>query len=164
MPSHNILSKTDRAIMAYLISADAGTDADVFPAKLSIDKDLPCTVCFSDRAEWNGSGWLVSSAVSVRTAAGIDVDQSATEPKDLSEERVGKTFDAIMTGIDDSGQGHELGELITTAARNSGDSDLSDFTIETVNIKGVEAGFEGKVSCWLDTFTLELLVVPRDVS
>ena len=75
--SHNILSKVDRAIVAYLIESGAGTADDIYPAKKSDDKLLPCTVVFSQRAvaepPYSGT-YEVSTAIMVKTNASIDTD------------------------------------------------------------------------------------------
>lgn len=169
MPSHNILSKTDRALVAYLISVEAGTAADVYPAKRSEDKALPDTLCFSSRARLvrpHSGIYTVTAMVQVRTDPSIDVDQTAAEKKETSEERVGNTFDAFWAGVVSSSS-EALAEAITAAARAStaeGDADLADFTVQACEVENMEAGFDPKGNAWTDTIELELVVCPSNVS
>jgi len=163
--SHNILSKTDRALVAYIISMAAGTAETVYPAKRAGDKSFPDTICFSSRArmETPHSGvYIVSAMVQVRTDPSIDVDETEEDKKEASEERVALTFDAFMAGVDSSSA--TLAEAITAAARATGDTDLQDFTVQSCTVEKTEAGFSEKGNAWLDTLDLELVVCPRNVS
>ena len=165
MSYHNILSKTDRALAAYLIAQGAGTSPDVLPAKASLDKAAPCTVCFSERATLinpNTGLYDVTVAVMVKTIGAIDTDQADGTPKEDSEERVAKTFDALFAGLDDATD--KLADALTLAARASADNDLEDFTAIAVQVHSVEAGFEPKGSVWIDTINLVVTCCPRDVS
>ena len=166
MASHNILSKTDRALVAYLISCDAGTAADIFPAKLSLDKPLPCTICYSERAREitpHTAVYEVTVAILVRTDPSIDVGIDEDEPKETSETRVGDTFDCFFDQVEHSG--HELADAITSAAR-AADADLAAFTVQDIEVTGQEAGFEnrGGANAWTDTLNLTLIVCPANVS
>jgi len=170
MAAHNILSKVDRALRAYLLTVpDAGTDGDIHPAKRSLDKTLPCTVCFSQRAApaslYSGV-WLVEASVMVKTVAAIDQDEAEDTPKSDSELRVGATFDAFFVSEQAAGDGagDKLAALITAAARATGDPDLATFTVQNVEVKGPEAGFEPKGSVWVDTLDLEILCCSADVA
>jgi hypothetical protein len=89
----NILQKSDKAIVAYLVSAGAGTAQDVFPSKYSEDKDLPVTIveCKSAKMVINpGSGiWEVDFTVYVRTAGlGDEPDNALGVPADNAADRV----------------------------------------------------------------------------
>jgi hypothetical protein len=166
--SHNILSKTDRALVAYLVSEDAGTIDDVYPAKRSADKAVPCTVCYSERAVQDPpySGvYEVTAAILIKTVPAVDVDEDPDAPKAASEERVGKTFDLFFAGLDTASD--KLADAITAAARASsaiGDEDLADFTCQAVTVDGPEAGFDSKGNVWVDTLNLKLVVCPSNVS
>jgi len=166
--SHNILSKTDRALVAYLVSEGAGTVDDVYPAKRSADKDVPCTVCYSERASLThpyAAVYEVTVAIMIKTVPAVDVDEDPDAPKAASEERVGATFDLFFAGLDSASD--KLADAITAAARASaalGDEDLEDFTCQGVTVKGPEAGFDAKGNVWVDTLNLELLVCPANVS
>ena len=164
MADHNILSKLDRALVAYLISVGAGTADDVYPAKRSDEKGLPCTVCYSQSASlvhpFTGD-WAIDVSIMVKTDPCIDVDQDAAEPKATSEARVAATFDAFFAGLDSTGD--KLAEAITAAVRASGDADLATFTVINVTPKTVEAGFDQKGNAWIDTLDLEIICCSADV-
>jgi hypothetical protein len=161
--AHNVLADCDRALAAYLISAGAGTSADVFPAKHSEDKPLPCTICFSSRAKMQSpylGNYIVSAAIMVKTDPNVDVNQDPDEPPGISDERVADTFDAFFVGqnVQDSSA---LADAITAAARAAG---ALTFTVQSVGIAGVEAGFDQKGNAWIDTLDLEILCCPGNVS
>jgi len=163
--SYNILSKCDRALAAYLISVDAGSAADVYPAKRSEDKGFPNTVIFASKARLttpHSGVFVVEVMVQVRTDPNVDVDQTADEKKVSSEERVTATFDALYSLTDSSSA--LLADAITVAARASGESDLEEFTVQAVTVEQLEAGFDPKTNAWTDTMDLELVVCPANVS
>jgi hypothetical protein len=168
---HNILSKCDRALVAYLIAQGAGTEGDIFPAKNSAGKEAPCTICWSERFEEEGaySGtFCVHASVMVRTQAAVDYGEEANAPKLTSEARVRATFDAFYTDVDTAGD--KLAAAITAAARASGPDDnpgdLADFTALNVSVKSGEAAFDERHdgSVWVDTINLEITCAPADVS
>jgi len=168
---HNLLSKCDRALAAYLLSKGAGTSDDVLPAKNSAERPLPATVCFSSKgaeaAPYSGT-YLIESSIMVRTGGAVELNAGASDARRASEERVAKTFDAFHTNLDSSGD--KLADDITAAARalaiaNPTDhGDLADFTVQNVMIKGVDAGFEDGTVVWIDTLDLQLVACPSDVS
>src|SRR6266576_2788284 len=161
MSAHNLLSKVDRALVAYLISQNAGTADDVFPAKDSGDKHLNCTICWSERGvedpPYSGT-YVVTAQVQIRTLAAIDVNQDPEEPKALSEDRVAQTFDAFHVGIDSAGD--KLADAITEAAHAAG---ITDFTVQNVSPGPITQGFDDqharamKGSAWVDAIELEIL-------
>ena len=169
-PYHNLLSKNDRALMAYVISVGAGTAADVFPAKRSGDKTAPCTICWTKKADpYNYSGtYTAQASVIVRTLAPVDDGQAAEAPRLDSEQRVAKTFDAFHMDLDQAGD--KLGEDVTNAARALAASDpvnhgdLEDYTALNVTVKSVEAGFEENTEAWNDMINLEIVCCPSNVS
>src|SRR5438128_1678106 len=141
MPAHNLLSKCDRALAAWLISRGAGTATDVFPAKNSGDKEaLPCTVIWSERASeaapFSGT-YVITTQVQVRSLMALDVDQPPAQEAQrlISENRVALTFDSFHVDLD-SGTGDDLGDDITAAARSAAgnNSDLQEFTMETIRV------------------------------
>jgi|ERR1035441_5082421 hypothetical protein len=168
---HNLLSKTDRALVAYLVAQEAGTVADVLPAKRSQDRTLPATVCFSNRgqeaAPYSGT-YVVSASIIVRSPGAVELNAAANDARLASEERVAQTFDAFHKDIDSAGD--KLADDITAAARalaiadpdNNGD--LADFTVLDVVIKGIDAGVEEGTVVWTDTLELELVCCPSNVS
>jgi hypothetical protein len=176
-PYHNLLSKCDRAIAAYIISLGAGTAADVLPAKLSRTKSLPCTIVWSENGTelvpYSGD-YQVKTTVMVKCKAAVDVGREADSARVASEDRVAKTFDAFHTNISTSGNpnnsGVNLADAITTAGRllaaedSVNHGDMVDFTVLDVLIKGPEASFEEDGAAWVDSMNLELIVCPGNVS
>jgi hypothetical protein len=155
----NVLSKCDQALAAWIISNGAGTVADVLPAKKSVDKILPVTICKSHTARpleespYSGNR-LVQAAIMVRSI-GIyeeDADNEADAPRLDSDARVSATFDCFNLGEGQSGS--DLGAAITAACG------VADFTVQSVRVVSESAGFEGKGDAWCDILELELLVCP----
>ncbi len=161
MSNHNLLSKCDRALVAYLIDQGAGTSADVYPAKRSSDKVLPDTLCHCDSATelapYSGT-YTVSASINVRSQA-ASTDDDPEQPREDADARVAATFDAFHRAIDTSGS--QLGELVTAAAAAAG---VAELTIFNVSVKHINAGFEEKGSTWIDTLNLELIACPASVS
>lgn len=157
MTAH-LLSKLDQALVAYLISRGAGTIEDTFAAKRSADKRLPCTICYSERAVATApyaNQWVVSVAIMVKTNPNLDVEETDAEAKKTdSDERVQKIFDAFVLDVDQDGS--SVAALITQAGRAASGT-LSDFTVDNVEVKGPEAGFETKNDIWIDTLNLEIV-------
>jgi hypothetical protein len=174
-PYHNLLSKLDRALMAYLIAKGAGTAADVFPAKRSELKALPCTVLYSEKGTEianNSGAYSCKTAVMVKTVAVNDIGQVAETARLASETRVAKTFDLFKQNFDAPAadtSGEALATDITAAARALAISDpthhadLADFTALDVIDKGIEAGFDDN-DVWVDTLNLEIPCCPGNVS
>ncbi len=162
MSNHNLLSKCDRALVAYLIDQGAGTPEGVYPAKRSADKTLPDTVCHCDNAietaPYSGT-YTVTATINVRSQAAITIEgDDQDQPRDYSDARVAATFDAFHKSTDTSGVG--LGELITAAGAAAG---VADLTILDVSVKHINAGFAEKGSTWIDTLALELIACPSEV-
>lgn len=162
MAAHNLLSKCDRALAAYIISQGAGTADDTYPAKRSEDKALPDTLCHCDSAAelaaYSGT-YSVSASVNVRTQAAItSPSEDPDQPREDAEERVSATFDLFHLNTDSAGD--KLAEAITLAASAAG---VSDLTILNVSVKNISAGFEEKGSAWIDTLNLELTACPGNV-
>lgn len=171
MAFHNILSKADRALVAYLVNLGAGTTADVWPAKRSEDKFLPCTICWSHSAKpcdgvpYSGV-YEVEAFIEVRTPGVIEENQTADEPRQSSDDRVAAAFDCFFQNVDSSGE--KLGEAITLAGRGSGQTDLSDFTVLNCRVVDVNQGFNSRIkeqrgNAWIDVLHLELTCCPSDV-
>lgn len=168
--SHNILSKCDRALVSFLLTEAGQLIADTLPAKLSLDKPIPCTVCFSERATLldgceYAAVYEVMASVLVKTMPAVDAGESAEGVKNTSEERVSAVFDAFFLNVvNDASAGDHLGFLITSAARELGDDDMQEFTVQNAEVLGVEAGFDAKGTAWIDTINLKLIVCPKNVS
>jgi hypothetical protein len=176
-PYHKILSKVDRALVAYLISKNAGTAADTFPNKSSFNKRLPCTICASEEGKdlsGYSADFTIQSSIIVETAASIDVADAAQAARLASDARVGLVFDAFFTDLGPDKvpdfSGDKLAADITTAARAAAaadptnNADLADLTIQNCKVAGVEAGFKEDGSAWRDVLNLEILANPSNVS
>jgi hypothetical protein len=160
--SHNILSQCDRALVAYLISTGAGTEDDTYPAKRSADKALPNTVCHSQKWRFltpNSGVYVVQAQVLVHTDPSVDVDETAEDKKEASENRVISTFDSFFIGVDSSSEA--LAEAINAAAAGAG---MDDFTIQSCVAEGGDSGNDEKRNAWLDAIDLEIICCPRNVS
>ena len=165
-PWHNLLSKNDRALMAYIIAGNAGTSADVFPAKSSREKEtFPTTYCFSqigtgEDFPYSGT-YTIKTRIEVRTMAAVKSD-----PRLESETRVAKTFDLFHTDVDTAGD--KLADDITAAARALAASDpahhadLADYTCQDIKLVSVEQDVDG--DCWVDILNLEMVSCPSNVS
>lgn len=169
-PYHNILSKLDRALVAYLISQNAGTAGDVFPAKNSDNKPLPCTVCYAEKGEEvarHSGTYLCKVQIMVKTLAPDVTDATPGQARLDSDARTAKTFDCFKRNVDSAGD--KLAEDITNAARAAAvadpanNGDLADFTALDVLDKGPEAGFDEN-DAWVDTLNLEIVCCPSNVS
>jgi len=163
--SHNILSKVDRALAAYLVSVGAGTINDVYPAKRSDNKALPNTVCHSMKWRYavpHSGVYVVSAQVMVKTLGAPELDQPALDVENQSTFRVADTFDAFFAGVDSSSEA--LAAAITAAARGTAAEDLQDFTIQTCEALGGDAGNDRNGPAWVDSIDLEIVCCPRDVS
>lgn len=161
MAYFNLLSKLDRALVAYLISKGVGTAADTVPGKASANKALPVTICWSERgveaAPYSGT-YVVTVSVIVKTAAPVDVNVGAEQPRLDSDARTAAVFDCFHADVDSAGD--KLGADITTAARATSDADLADFTCENVKVTGLEAAFEEDADAWVETLGLEVVCCP----
>jgi hypothetical protein len=162
MGYHNLLSKCDRALVAYLVSAGAGTAADVFRAKRSEDlPNPPFTVCFSESAmethPYSGI-YSVKASIDVHTNAAPDVDADTEQMALDCDDRVAATFDAMHDQYSQAGD--RLADLITAAALAAG---ITDFFVQDVKIAppGVEQGIVDKTGEWLNTIHLEITCCPR---
>ena len=166
-PWHNLHSKTDRALVAYLVSVNAGGTDNTYPAKSSAEKNIDCIVCWShdavEAAPYSGT-YVLQTSVQVKTLAINSDTQENDEARIASELRVARVFDAFQTDIDSAGD--KLGTDITNAAHafavnNPLHADLADLTILNVAVKGTECGIEEGTNAWVDTMNLEIVAMPR---
>jgi len=165
MGLHNICSKLDQAIIAYIISKQAGTAADVYGAKRSLTKNIPCTICWTHTARphperpYSGE-YLAESFIEVRTSAPKEVDQTPDDPRTESDARVSNTFDLFY--ITGDNEGETLGDTITAAAISAG---VRDFTINSVRVVEENQGFNPRTAvqqgnCWIDTIHIQSVCAP----
>ena len=157
--SHAILSQCDDALAAYLVSVGAGTAEDVHPAKRSEDKAVPNTICHS--RQWrmmtpNSGVYIVQAQILVTTSPSLDdADQLPEEREQTSKDRVSATWDAFFSGVDSDSSA--LAAAITAA------SGLADFTIQSCEVVGGDAGYGEKGNTWRDGLDLEIVCCPRSV-
>ena len=165
-PYHCILSKTDRALVAYLLSQGAGAVGDLVPAKRSARIQPPCTIIHSTKADDVATAagtFLVTARIQVLMEALARDLSHLVELEQASNLRFGKTCDALNRGTSD-----DLSQAITAAARSAAlvdpvrNSDLQDFTCLSVTIEEVTAG-EDESGRWIDTINLKLVCVNSDV-
>lgn len=161
MAYHNLLSKCDRALVAYLISSGAGTVDDVFHHKRADDipSVLPYTACFAQTADelipFSGV-YKVKASVTIHTNAAPDLDQNTEQMQLDSDARVAATFDAMHDLYIQSGD--QLADLITAAAASAG---ISDFTVQSISVGPIEQGKGDKDKGeWIDTIDMELICRP----
>lgn len=170
---HNILSKNDRALMAYLVARGAGTFADVFPAKRSLNKELPCTVCWSEKGApiRNTGNYTLATSIMVKTAAPVDAGVDPGQPRLDSDARIRATFDAFFT-MDTGGTDFDstvVAAQVTASARAlaiadpANHADLADYTCLDVRDMGPEAAFSENGDAWVDTLNLEVDCCPSNV-
>jgi hypothetical protein len=159
MASHNLLSKCDRAIVAYLISDGAGTAEDVFPGKRAANlPNPPFTVVMSEGGSetvpFTGV-YTVSTTVEIHTNAAPDQDQDTDQMRLDSDDRVAATFDALHDKFSQCGD--QLADLITAAANAAG---ISDFTVDNVSDFKIGQGRGEKEGEWIDTLEMQLVCRP----
>lgn len=167
MAYHNILSKLDRAIAAYLISEEVGTAGNVFPAKRSKDRESPCVVAWSERAAETAPGtgtFTVTASIIVRSIATADAGEDPDDVAAASDALLAAVADALTPEENDQ-NGERLADAITAAARaeaaaNPKNADLADFTCLYVTDKGPEAAFEDETGDWIDTLNKEIVCCP----
>lgn len=164
--NHHICSKTDQAIVAYLIGRQVGTSGDVFPGKRSEEKVIPCTVVWSHTAKpdpempYSGN-WLVHTFIEIRTSGVLEVTQSdPNQPRLDSDDRVSATVDSFFITGDNSGE--QLADAITQASVSA----VDDFTMLNCRVVEANQGFNprnanAQGNCWVDTIHLESLVAPK---
>ena len=145
MSYHNLLSKTDRAVVAYIIAEGAGLSSDTYPAKRAGNKSLPDTVVHSESAE---EAAPATNVYRIQTA--VHVRSHADEGADISESRVAATFDLF----------HAVGlaPAITSAAQ-SAVGDLANFTCQGAYVASIEQS-QDESGAWLDTLNLILTCNP----
>lgn len=168
-PYHKILSKTDRAVAAYLIAQDAGTAANVHPGKRSLDKSLPNITVISD-------SWLplpgapgsctVKCSVQVKTKAALTVGASDTvKPRRDSDALLAGAGDAL-NNFTERTDSTELADEITAAGRAlaisdpDNEADMAEFKCDEIRIVGGGLQIDEEGTFWMDTIDLELIVRP----
>lgn len=165
MPS--ILTLTDRAVCAFLISKSAGSSDNVFPFKRSGDKELPCIIVHSHKAtpvRPYEPTFEVECAILIRANAPVDEPQGDDEntPRDLSDELVDSVLRALYAFGDGAQATDQLADAITEAIR----SDFPNFTCQAAELVSQEQSvdYTHQMDAWTETINLKLLCCPSNVS
>lgn len=140
--------------MAYLISAGAGTSSNVLAGKNAGDLPNPPFIgVLSESATeiipFSGN-YMVRTRIEIHTNAAKSVKMVAATMKTTSDATVQAAFDAIHDHYD--GSGHALADLINAASTS-----IDSFTVECVEIRGIEQDRGEKEGEWIDTMNLEIL-------
>jgi hypothetical protein len=164
MAYHSLLSKVDRALVAYLISAGAGTSENIFHHRRAADlPDPPFITCFAESGDPEASPYSgvysVRASIDVHTNAAPDYEQDTDTMESDSEGQVADTFDALHDLYFHSGD--QLADLINTAASGAG---IADLFIQNVKIGRIEQGRAEKDFEWIDTINLEIVCCPRQIA
>src|SRR5690242_7472231 len=155
MGANNLLDKCDRALVTFLISEGAGTAADVFPAKHSGEKPMPCTICQCRPARTHGSPFSgtyeVNAAVRIRSTGIFEepVDNESGVPSERSGDRVAATNAAFEKYLNTE-SGKDLAAAITSVAP-------AGLTIDDVIPDELDAGFNEKGDAWTDVVFFRLI-------
>lgn len=172
-PIPNVGSQLDRAIVAYLISVEAGTAANTFPSYCSKEKPIPNTTVKSHAAvhDPNLSGNEVYSvAIQYRHPATLEATETNDETNraacDLAigtimaallQSADGQTLDATAAAITAAGRA-----LATSDATNH--SDMADFTLQHWYYKGAVRGDPDDDSdSFMEVRNFQAVVCPSNV-
>ncbi len=171
MGSHNILSKSDRALVAYINSLNPGIGPDsIWPAKRSLDKTINGITAWShsfstQREDPYSGNVMVEAFVEVRMSGVIEESESQDSPRLTADDVVSAVFDGFFVG--DGQSGEPLGQAITAAAAGA-DADLAAFTVQSCKVVGGNQGFNPRAilrqgDAWVDVIHLEMLCCPSVV-
>ncbi len=173
MNYHNVLSKTARALAAYIIAAEI-TGADeghVFPVKNSLDKQLDSGLVICDCLRWtsdegNPGRYLVETRISIKTPVAIQPQDVTPQTERLaSEQFVAAVFDLFFTNLVQQ-DFTQLADAITAAGRQlsvadpQNNSDLAQFKCDEVTFSGGSGDANQDGTFWEDVLNLTLFVRP----
>ncbi len=166
MGSHNILSKSDQALVAYVNSLNCGLGPDsIWPGKRSLDKTINGVTCWShsfstQREDPYSGNVLVEAFIEVRMSGVIEESEGEDTPRLTADDVVSNVFDGFFAG--DGQSGAPLGKAITDAAGGIG------FTVQSCKVVGGNQGFNPRTilrqgDAWIDVIHLEMLCCPSAV-
>ncbi len=174
-PYHKILSKLERAVVAYIIAQGAGTAADTLPGKNSNVKTLPVTTVWArhyDRMPEHGTEFICDLRINCKFSAPLDVGQLSDDNRAAADLRAGNVFGCFTEP--DPNNSDDIPNAITDAARAKAaaddlldpkgpDVDLADFTC--LNIVGESGDSDhNENDAWEDTQDLKIRCSPYNVS
>lgn len=168
----NLRSCLDRAIVAYLISAGAGTADDVYELHRSFDKELPNTTvkAFSGTESPTNSGSeLFRVEITVKFPAAVQPGQGNPRMNQVEcDKRVGLTMSA-MSQTNDGESRAKVAADITDAGRALyasdpiNDWDMQNFTCESVYYLGCSAGQDEEGVFFAEVRNFEIRACLSDV-
>ncbi|SRR6266496_844822 len=170
-PFHKILSKLERAVVAYIIAQGAGTAADTVPGKQSNTKRLPVTIVWGkhwDVDPPHSTEFLCDLTITCKASAPIEDGQLSNDQVAASNLRLGKVFGSFTEP--DPNNGSDIPDAITAAARAKAtadalldpvgpDVDLADFTFLNMVAQSGDADTSQK-GTWLDSMDLKVRCSP----
>ncbi len=170
-PFHRILSKTERALVAYLIAQGAGTAATILAGKNSASKTLPISVVWGKHWELDpphSREFNVDITIAVKCQLALDAGQTGNVNTLASDALLGPIFGSFTEP--DPNNVEAIPVAITNAARiaaiNDPDNngDLADFTCLAIMAQSGDSDAVEKEGVWIDTMDLKLRCSPYNVS
>jgi len=174
-PYHNLASKIDRAIVAYLIAQVPSLADCCWPAKRSLDKSLPnVTVATTDLVPADGNPFsgdrIGKVSITVKSNAPIDDPFAvgfATEANAAHRAAADRLTAQVFDALNLTGQSGDLlcdainaAAWALAAADPDAHADLADFSLTGILPKGESQGFEG--DAWNDSSNLEVYACPAN--
>lgn len=170
-PFHKILSKLERAVVAYIIAQEAGTAADTVPGKQSNTKTRPITIVWGKHWEVDpphSTEFACDLTITLKTDGLLKEDQLTNDQVAASNERLGKVFGSFTEP--DPNNGSDIPDAITAAARAKAaadalldpvgpDVDLADFTFLNIVSQSGDADATEK-GTWVDSMDLKVRCSP----
>ncbi len=166
-PYHKILSKCERAVVAYLIAQGAGTATDTLPGKNSNVKTLPITIVWAKHWEVDpphSREFMVTVSILCKVSAPADVGDTAAARRLASDSRLGPVFGSFTEP--DPNNATDIPEAINAAALDASiadpdnNADLADFTCIAIAGQSGDADANEKGDVWEDSMDLILRCSP----
>ena len=166
-PFHDLLSKTDRALAAYVIATATGVSgiaAMTYAGKRSLTKSRPNITAFAE--SWtpdpnNLGSYIIKASINVITSAVLTQGESEPDRRKASVSLVSSIFDVFYNSIDNLDT-TPIADAITAAARAlavsdaANNSDLADFKCDEFQVTGGGLDFDAENAFWRDTLEIEL--------
>lgn len=163
--------------MAYLISEEAATEDNCYPAKRSRNRALPnvtvhTKTCLREKDDPNTGNRICEVEITVRTNASQDNPPQAQETEATKSEALRLASDILTAGVFDAlnlqGQAADLlcdGINAAAAAKAIADptnhGDLANFSCLGIEHVGEDQGFNEQ-GVWEDAITLKILCCPSN--
>lgn len=167
MPAHyhNLASKLDRAIVAYLIAEDVGDADTILPAKRSLDKPLPnITVAASALDVVDGDYFSGNRMATVNIAVRASHEaQQDNSTRLTSDALYGAVVDAMMKHGQSTDLLCDAINAAAAAAATGDDADLADFSCFGLLVLGERHGYD-EDHVWNDFLRLQIHCCPSNVA